>query len=194
MKSFLLVLCLLLCLAHKSYPQNIRAFEKGNSLISAGIGIGNIWKTFLKEAFTYPPNTYKVSSKGPFTLVYEYGFSKRISAGIAIGYSEVNGKFDGFGEKFTETLTNFSILARSNYHFGKFRKFDPYIGVGVGYYHFKYNNDKPGIINSKVPGAFGYSGQLGTHYYFIPKFGAYAEVGYVGGSFGQVGLTLKLDN
>jgi len=168
-----------------------QAFAKGTSIITAGMGIGNIWKTFLEDAFNYPDNTYKVSSKGTYTLVYEYGFSKRISAGVALGYSEVTGQFEGFGEKFNETLTNFSVLARSNYHFGKSNKFDPYIGVGIGYYHFKYHNDKPGLINSKVPGSFGYSGQLGAHYYFIPSFGIFAEGGYVGGSFAQLGITCK---
>lgn len=192
MKKFSLISGFLLCLIHPSFAQEERAFLKGNSLISAGVGIGNIWKSFLEDAVAYPPGTYNVSNKGTYTIVYEYGFSDRISAGIALGYSEVTGKFDGYGEKFTETLTNFSLLARSNYHFGKFRKFDPYIGVGIGYYHFKYNNDRPGIINSKVPGAFGYSGQLGAHYYFIPRFGIYGEAGYVGGSFGQLGVTLKL--
>ena len=191
MKRYLLILCFLTGLIHHSYGQNKPPFSKGTSIISAGIGIGNIWKTFLQEAFTYPSNTYKVSSKGTYTLVYEYGFSKRISAGIASGYSRVVGKFNGFGQTFTETLTNFSVLARSNYHVGKFKKFDPYIGVGVGYYNFQYHNDKPGIINSKVPGAFGYSVQIGSHYYFIPRFGVFAEIGYVGGSIIQIGGTFK---
>jgi len=190
--KFFLILFSVLCFARILYAQKEPAFTKGNSLISAGIGIGNIWKTFLKDAFTYPPDTYKVTSKGTFTLVYEYGFINKLSGGIAIGYSEVVGKFNGFGEVFTETLTNFSILARANYHFGNFRRFDPYAGAGVGYYHFNYHVNKTGIVNSKVPGSLGYSAQLGIHYYFTSQMGAYAEAGYVGGSFGQIGFTYKL--
>ncbi|MEJ7625432.1 MAG: OmpW family outer membrane protein [Ferruginibacter sp.] len=185
------MLSLILCLCFKSFSQSEKAFSKGNSVISAGVGIGNIWKTFLKNAFTYPPGTYNVKTRGTYTLVYEYGFSNRISGGLALGYSDVYGKFDGYGEKFTETLTNYSLLVRSNYHFGKIPKFDPYIGAGLGYYRFKYYNNKPGIVNSKVPGSFGYSAQLGAHYYFSRHLGAYAEVGYVGGSIGQLGVTYK---
>lgn len=189
MKRSLLVSCLLLCVIHNSYAQNDRAFSKGNSIISAGFGIIDTWKIFLERANDY--STYKVSSKGTFTLVYEYGFSKRISGGIALGYSKVIGKFDGFGQ-FPESLTTFSILARSNYHFGKFRKFDPYIGGGIGYQNSQYYNNNPILDNAKIPGAFAYSGQLGAHYYFIPCFGAYAELGYVAGTLAQLGLTLKL--
>ncbi len=32
--------------------------------------------------------------------------------------------------------------------------------AGLGYFHFKYHNDNPGIFNSRVPAAFGYSLQL----------------------------------
>lgn len=192
MTRYLMILCLMAGLELHSYGQDHRAFAKGNSIISAGMGIGNVWKTFMKETFTYPPNTFKVSSKGTFSVVYEYGFSKRISAGVALGYSKVVGDFDGFGEKFRQTLTNFSSLGRANYHFGKSAKFDPYIGIGIGYYFIEYYNDKPGIINSDGPSSFGYSAQLGAHYYFFPKWGIFAEIGYVAGSFGQIGFTARL--
>lgn len=175
----------------QSSAQEVRAFEKGNSIISLGYGIGNIWKAFLEDAVSYPDNTYKVSNNGTYTLIYEYGVTDRISAGLAVGYSEVEGTFIGFGEKFTEKLTNFSVLARANYHIGKFRKFDPYVGGGIGYYHFNYSNDRPGLVNSKVPGAFGYSAQLGLRYYATPQWAAFGEVGYVGGSLVQLGVTFK---
>lgn len=188
---YLLIVCLLSSFIPQSFSQNRGAFSKGNHLISAGVGIGNIWKTFLEDVYTYPDNSYKVSSKGAFTLIYEYGLSKRISAGVALGYSKVVGNLNYFGLSYSETLTNFSVLARADFHIGKSQKFDPYFGGGLGYYSFNYYNDKPGLINSKVPGSFGYSAQIGAHYYFIPRLGAFAEVGYVGGSLAQIGLTYK---
>jgi outer membrane protein W len=195
MKKNLLVLCLAHCFLNVSYSQvPATAYAKGNSMLSAGYGVVNIWTLFLKNAFSYPPNTYKVGSTGPFALTYEYAFSKRISGGIALGHSVVTGRFNGFGFKFTEKLNAFTALARSNYHFFlKGRKFDPYIGAGLGFFKFRYTNDTPGIINSKVPGSFGYSGQAGTHYYFNSHLGAYAELGYVGagGSLGELGVTVK---
>lgn len=175
-----------------SNAQDKRAFDKGNSIISVGYGIGNIWKTFLEDAVSYPDDTYKVSNNGTYTLIYEYGVSKKVSVGLAIGFSEVEGNFIGFGEKFTEKLTNLSVLARANYHIGNFKNFDPYLGGGIGYYHFNYSNDRPGLVNSKVPGAFGYSAQLGLRYYFSSHWAAFGEAGYVGGSLVQLGATFKL--
>lgn len=176
-----------------SQAQEMRAFEKGSSIISLGYGIGNEWKGFLEDFTDYPDNSYKVSNNGTYTLIYEYGFGDRISAGVALGYSQVEGNFDGAGTgfTFTEKLTNLSILARANYHLGKFKKFDPYVGGGIGYFHFNYENSKPEIIESKSPGAFGYSAQLGLRYYFIPQLAAFGEVGYVGGSLVQLGATFK---
>lgn len=170
------------------------AYTKGKSVISVGYGVVNIWSYFLKNALAYPENSYKVSSMGPFALTYDYGLSKHISAGIAIGYSVTNGKFDQFGYKFTEKLTGFTVLARSNYHFFiKGNKFDPYVGAGLGFFKFNYSNDSPGIVNTKVPGSFGYSAQLGTRYYFSELLGLHAELGYVGtgGSLGELGVSFK---
>ncbi|MEO6583329.1 MAG: outer membrane beta-barrel protein [Ferruginibacter sp.] len=182
--------------AFKSIAQDNRAFEKGNSIISLGYGVGNIWKKFLEDAVNYPPGTYKVSNQGTYTIIYEYAFTDKISAGVATGYSRVTGRFNtivnGTELKFSETLTNFLLLARANYHIGKIKNFDPYIGGGLGYYHFSYYNDNPSLINSKTPGAFGYSAQLGMHYYFSDHVGSFLEVGYVGGSLVQFGISLKL--
>ncbi len=176
-----------------SAQDDTKAFEKGSSTISAGLGIGNVWKSFLEDFTNYPENSYEVSNNGTYTLIYEYGVSNKFSAGLAVGYSQVEGYFNGagYGITFTEKLTNFSVLARANYHIGNFKKFDPYVGGGLGYFHFKYSNDNPGIIDSKSPGAFGYSAQLGLRYYVLPQLAAFAEGGYVGGSLVQLGATFK---
>ncbi len=166
-----------------------KVFRKGKSLIAAGHGIGNIWKTFLDKAFSLPG--YKVTTTGPYTLIYEYGFGKRISAGAAASYSRIKGKYTGAGIAFTDRITIFSILARGNYHFGRLRKFDPYVGIGLGYNYSKYDNSESININSKIPGEFEYSGQLGIKYYVISHLGFYAEAGYVGGSFIQIGLAFS---
>ena len=170
-----------------------QSYIKGGSVIMIGYGLGNIWKTFLNDAISssIPGITYKVTSTGPVTLVYEYGILRRISAGIALAYSKVKGRYSGYGDEFIDELTVFSALARANYHFGKSEKFDPYVGAGIGYVNSKYSNDQSATRN-KVPGTLGYSGQLGARYYFNTSLGVYAEIGYVGGSFGQLGITVKL--
>lgn len=176
----------------KSQVKDNAAYYKGSSVVSVGYGIGNIWKTFLNDAVnsTIPGITYKVTAFGPVALNYEYGFLKRFSGGITFAYSKVKGVYSGFGDSFTDELTITTILARANYHFGKSEKFDPYIGGGMGYVKSKYNNDQSASRND-VPGLLGYSAQLGGRYYFTSLLGAYAELGYVNGSFVQVGLTAR---
>ena len=178
--------------ASESQVKDKPAYLKGSSMVSVGYGIGNIWKTFLNDAISssIPGITYKVTAFGPIALNYEYGFLNRFSGGITFAYSKVKGKYSGYGDSFTDELTITTILARANYHFGKSEKFDPYIGGGMGYVKSKYNNDQSASRND-VPGLLGYSAQLGGRYYFTPSLGAYAELGYVNGSFVQVGLTAR---
>ncbi len=200
MKKVLLVSAILLAASASTFAQyeDDAAYVQGQSTLSAGYGFGSIWKKLFKLSATYSEGAYKVSSTGPFSLTYEYGVSEKISAGIAISYSQVKGTNTDANEpdlNYVETLTNFSAIARGNYHFGSSEKFDPYIGLGVGYYNFKYKykDGKENTNNSlfAIPGSFGYNGQLGAKYYFTPVFGAFAEIGYVAGGFGQIGLTAK---
>jgi outer membrane protein W len=170
------------------------AFTKGSSTVSVGYGFANIWKTLFKVAAGFG-GTSTVKSTGPIALGYEYGVADKISAGVVLGYTKITNDDVSGTFKSTETLSNFSAMARVNYHFGKGPKFDPYIGLGLGYYNFKYsykdNDNITDVTTFKVPGGFGFSGQLGAKYYFTSNIGAYMEVGYVGGSLAQIGLTAK---
>jgi outer membrane protein W len=172
------------------------AYFKGQSTISAAHGIINFWKRLFDFTVPDPDASYKVSSTGPYSLFYEYGFSNRISAGIALGYTSIKGVLKYQTYRNDEKFTNFAILARGSYHFGKIKNFDPYVGVGAGYYKFDYSSkDNSGSVTPgtgvKVPGAFGYSGLLGGRYYFNPNIAAMVEVGYVAGSYIQAGITAR---
>ena len=185
--------CLLLCLSVSCDAQQNQAvaYAKNTSTITAGYGIGNIWKSFLDKAIEIPE--YRVKSTGPFTLIYEYAVSRRFSAGVQGSYSRVNGKASRF--QLADQITILSLLARVNYHFWTSAKFDPYFGGGIGLNNSKYENKDPNTtgvnLNSKVPSTFDYSGQLGVKYFPWRHFGFYAEAGYVGGSFVQAGITAK---
>ncbi len=167
-----------------------QTFQKKDVHISIGYGIGNVWKMYLKDAFSFP-QYYTVRSTGPFCVLVDYAFHKKISAGIAAGYSETRGSAEYNGFLFKERLNAFSILARANYHPFTIKNFDPYIGGGIGYYHFKYINELDSSATHKVPGNLGYSAQLGARYHITPKLAVYAELGYIGGSLAQTGLTIK---
>ena len=157
--------------------------------ISSGYGIGNVWVYFLKNnSLIKDIPDYKVSSIGPFSICVEYFINNKISIGTSASYSIVKGETKRF--LVDEQISIFTALARANYHFGDFKKLDPYLGGGLGYVRsvYKNNNSIPG----PVPGEFGYSAQLGAHYYLTNHVGFYGELGYVNGSFLQLGFCLKL--
>jgi outer membrane protein W len=199
MKRPLLLFFMLLLSAINAPAQtetSASAYHKNGSVISAGYGIYNAWRR-LFSVNAPAGTTYTVSAAGPATIVYEYAFTNRISGGVSLSYSKLKGILRYGLYKNTETLTNFSALLRANYHFGQSAKWDPYIGGGAGYYSFEYTSkDNAGGANSgsglKIPGAFALSAQAGTKYYFNRHFGLFAELGYVAGSVGQVGATVKL--
>ena len=188
MRYILFVLILSYSLQGVGQKLFIKSHNKHESVMMAGHGIGNIWKTFLKNGINAPG--YKVTSTGPYTLMYEYGLLKKISVGVAVSYSKLKGIYSYNGFEFNDQLTIFTALARANYHFGKFEKFDPYIGGGLGYVNSKYSNNL-NTSSSNVPGLFDYSAQLGANYFLSKHFGFYGEVGYVAGSFVQLGFAGK---
>lgn len=162
---------------------------KLRSSITVGYGIGNIWKTYLEKTISVPG--YNISSSGPVILIYEYAISKRFSAGISGSYSLVKGKYSKPNFEFNDKLTILTLLARVNYHLWTTRKLDPYFGGGIGLNNSKYRNSESFNANAKEPSTFDYSGQLGLKYWPHKNLGLYAEAGYVGGSFVQLGLTGK---
>ena len=167
-----------------------RAYEKGKHVVTVAHGIGNIWKSFLKSTINFPGVTYEVKSLGPLAGMYEYNLTQRINIGAAFIYSKLTGDYSGYGDSFTDELTIFSALCRANYHFLQSPRFDLYAGGGAGYVRSQYSNSGSST-NRKAPGKFGYSGQVGCRYYVLRYLGIYSEIGYVNGSFGQLGASFK---
>ena len=187
------------------------AYNQGQSTISVGYGFLSPYKTLFKLSSLYGSSagvTAKYSSLGPIGLTYEYGASEKISAGVQIAYGtlkNVTTEKDGLGTNkdyiTTQKLDQLSVILRGNYHFGSSPKFDPYIGLGLGYGNFKYkttSNDPSDndafftqYYNISIPTSFGITGQVGAKYYFSDNIGAYAELGYLAGSFAQIGITAK---
>jgi len=155
--------------------------------VTLGYGIGNVWISFLKK--NYNTSDYKIVAAGPFTATAEYHFNKKISAGISIAYSKINGSIKRF--LVDEQLTIFTAYLRANYHFVHCKKFDAYAGLGGGYVRSVYQNSL-GVPSENVPGLFGYTAQLGLKYYFVQHAGIFTELGYVNGSFCLVGFAMRL--
>ncbi len=174
---------------------------QGSSVINFGYGIGSIWKTGFKLMAGFTGS--KVTSVGPVVAGYEYGVSEKIGVGFQLGYGSIKNVSTDAGANSnggdlitTEELKSFQVMVRGNYHFGQSEKFDPYLGLGLGYGNFKYtitDNDpiQSPVTGFAIPSSFLYSGALGAKYYFSSNIGIYAEVGYVTGSFFQGGIAIK---
>jgi len=159
--------------------------------ISIGHGIGNVWKSFLEKGVNI--DNYVVKSSGPFNLEYEREVIKHFSVGAIISYSKIKGSYNYNGFSFSDQLTIFTALARVNYHFINHKKLDPYFGGGCGYIYSKYQNNL-NTSSTNVPGEFGYSAQAGLNYFILNNIGLFGEVGYLGGSFVQLGIVLNLSS
>jgi outer membrane protein W len=205
MKKLFFSAMLLVAASASVKAQDDMAFNEGQSSLSLGYGFLSPYKSLFKLSSFFPTTgvTEKFSALGPIGVTYEYGVSSKFSVGAQVAYSTMKNvvtEKDGIsaGKDYIETqkLNQLSVIFRGNYHFGKGPKFDPYAGLGLGYGNFKYtvsDNDPSNTFNLglSVPGAFGITGQLGAKYYFSDNIGAYAEVGYLAGSFAQVGVSFK---
>ena len=164
-----------------------KAFHQYNSQVTAGYGIGNFWTVFLDKAIEIPG--YKVHSLGPFSLLYEFGITNHISSGMAFSYSRARGKAERF--QIADQISFYSIILRANYHFFTTYKLDPYAGIGLGISKSIYKNldeHTIGNYNSKVPNTFEPNVQAGIKYFPVKHWGLCAELGYIGGAFGLLGI------
>lgn len=199
---------LIMALSVKTFAQDGEgAYQKGSNIVGLGYGFLSPFKTLFKNLYPATGVTYKYTAFGPVGLTYENGISAKISVGGQVAFStlkNVRTEKDGLGAGkdyvVTQKLNQVSAILRGNYHFGNSAKFDPYIGLGLGYANFKFTSssndptDTPSdlaLFNISVPGAFGFTGQLGARYYVSSNFGLYAELGYLAGSFAQLGVVLK---
>lgn len=190
------VVCMSLGLVSKA--QDDYSFGQGTTVITAGYGFPNLFKSTLKAFDAFSGS--KTTGWGPVSLGFEYGVSERIGVGVQAGASSTTSKYDdGAGYKSEESLNALSILLRMNYHFANSPSFDPYLGIGAGYNNFKYkfkdNDSDPSTDNTtfSYPIKIAVTGAVGARYYPSSSFGIYAEVGYVAGAVLQAGVVLKLN-
>lgn len=160
-------------------------FSKGDKVINASIGLGS---SIYGSGFS--------GGIPPVGVSFELGvkdelFNEKSSLGIGgyVGYTSAEQAF--YGSKIS--YSSIIIGGRGIVHYDLISKVDTYAGVLLGY----------NIASSKVTGAgfpagFGasagglvYAGFVGARYYFTPKFGAMAELGY-GIALLNIGVSLKL--
>jgi outer membrane protein W len=192
MKQVRLIIFILVCsLSAIAQQQSAKAYKKNSSNIELGYGIYNFWTGVLDKGVQIPG--YTTNSLGPFSIIYEYGITKRFSGGAALSCSRVRGESKRF--QIADQITTWSVLLRANYHFFTSAKLDPYVGGGVGISRSIYKNLDPNTVatdyEGNVPNTFEPNVQLGIKYFPLEHFGFCAEIGYVGGALGLIGIAAK---
>lgn len=90
-----------------------------------------------------------------------------------------------------DSFTYIPISVTANYHFNlKNKKFDPFLGLGLGYLYARYDCGQ--FCGSASTGGVYLVGRLGMRYFMTPKTAFYADVG-AGAASLDVGVTFKLN-
>ena len=177
MKKVVLSLAIVaIVLSANAQKEAVKSFDKKTSFLHIGVGFGG---GFYTGSIEMPP----------ISVSFEKAVSEKVSVGGIIAYSSANENlgFSNDDAKYTYLL----IGARGNYHFATSEKFDPYVGLTLGYNKVSAKLSST-FSNYKVKAsALIFGGQIGANYYFSPKFGAFAELGYGIGIL-TIGITAKL--
>lgn len=214
MKKLFLIAVLLsaLSMSQKAKAQE-SCYDKGSTVISAGIGLPNLERNAYRLAYN-GYNNYRVSGFGPMMVKGDYGIIKfkwghSVGAGLVLGFSNTNVKFNysdyyydshGFLQYGTweqkDHYTTITIGARGTYHVITKEKFDLYASVGLGFNVRKVsqttNNPSGKTISiASRPGVYE-AVTVGVRYYFNPHFGVYSELGWDMYAPVQAGLIYKL--
>jgi opacity protein-like surface antigen len=177
---------------------NAQAFMPGDFIISAGYGTPNLSKSVFKTWENY--SDYNLSGFGPLHLKGEYAVAEHFGLGVSVNYSNTKITFDDQGYNYTLKYNPLSVNIRGNVHFGSNDKFDPYLGIGVGYGYRKWdlNSSDPdanefldNISSISIP--IGLEATLGARYYFTDNIGVFVEAGPAK-SLVQLGLSFKLSS
>lgn len=203
--------------SYSSSSSSGNAFDMGTNVISVGVGFGG-------GLGSYSIPGYTTSSGVGINASFEHALSEHWGLGLTISYSSSSltynqsGIYDSggtgvsnFGQNYTYgsesdkyTLSVLGFTVRGYYHFATSAKFDPYVGIGLGYadVSFKFTQtlspNMPGYNTYEIPGISisGVAGGafVGARYYFSDHIGVWLELQYDGyvGNIANLGLAFKL--
>ncbi|MFC2097455.1 hypothetical protein ACFLSI_03880 [Bacteroidota bacterium] len=163
------------------------AFEKGDKVVNAGIGIGSTLYSGSGYSMSIPP----VFISGEYGLLDDILDKGSIGVGGYLGFAKNKWEYFNYGWKYT----NIIVGARGSFHYPFIDKLDTYAGVMIGF----------NIVSST---SFGSSGSsfftgaesskpifalyAGGRYYFTDNLSVIAEIGY-GIAYLTVGVGLRID-
>lgn len=189
MKKQLLTICLFMALATVAMAQKVtNAYSKTDNLLNVGIGIGS----------PFFGSGYSASLPVNPTISYEHGVTEEISIGGQLSYASSKINYNAGYYGYVPSSIKYSatyIGARGSYHLNEIldldSKFDLYGGASLGYVVLTVSDSSSGYSASALGSAVGFGAFAGGKYFFSPKTGVYAELGYQSLSFLSVGVAFK---
>jgi len=182
MKTFLFskVLVVFLVLSGFSWTASAQneAFNKGNTVINVGVGLGS-YISHSGFSMTIPP----ISASLEYGVVDLFDGQGGIGVGGYAGYALFKGKDKGVNDF---NVGHFVIGPRGLFHYQFVDKLDTYAGVLLGYDIVSFSQKSASVSGSRFYTAF----FIGGRYYFTPNIGVFGELGY-GVSPLQIGITYK---
>ena len=173
-KKVLAVALLFAGMAGAAQAQEV--FGKGDKALNIGIGLGS-----TISGTTIPPITASLDFGVADRLIN--GNNGSISVGGLVGYAGSNNDF---------VSVHYAIVgARGAFHYQFVDKLDTYAGLLLGYRHARVNWKSDIIYGKFGTSEIALGGYLGARYFFTPKVGAFAELGY-SVAYANVGVTFKL--
>jgi hypothetical protein len=181
------ILSLMLALFLPLFTIQSQTFDKGDKVLSFGLGLG---ATYYTGGFGYKTTVPPIFIAGDYCVREKLG-PGNLGVGGYLGYSAY--KWDYSNGDYGVKYTTFLIAARGTYHFTDLvDKLDLYGGVMLGakiisdkaygnWYGATYTTNSSGVVYDLCAGA---------RYYFTDSFGAMAELGY-GIAWLKIGVSLK---
>lgn len=185
MKKLILSLAVLCGLAFSGTTAHAQTYGIGTNVVNLGIGFG--------YSHSYYTGIYGSSSSTPVIAAsFEHGMKElgpgTLGLGAAFSYQGSKWTYDDtYGDHYSETWKTSLFAVRGTWHpdFLVTDKYDVYVGLQLGFYHYGYTYTASGPYVSQYnynsnpsSGGLGYAGFVGGRYYFTDNIGAFAEIGY----------------
>jgi hypothetical protein len=176
---------------------------KGKIIIGANAGF-NAFSTLLAARYVlsdfYDFDGYisKSTATPLYHLSVDYGFARKFSAGLDLGFQKANVTVGSSGSYFVDSWNRILIAARGDYHIIAKENMSLYTGLKLGYnmYTVTSSSNIPNYeSNLDVnPQAVSVQAHFGYSYFFQGKFGVNAEVGlgFGGPYLFSAGLAYKI--
>ncbi|HBS88751.1 MAG: hypothetical protein A2W91_04250 [Bacteroidetes bacterium GWF2_38_335] len=171
-----------------------QSFEKGTSVISAGVGIGG----------NYNASGYYSSQSPAIGISFEKGLIEDvgpgiISGGFYLGYKSLTYHYNyGYNNFFYDWKWSYTIIGlRGAYHYPlDNEKLDVYGGIMIGFNYCKFSEKTNDPTYYDYQHTYSQNSYLNTtffaggRYYFTENLGGFAEVGY-GIAYLTIGINYK---